>query len=153
MGSLDECDMCHGLRCHGLLKRNMNSSVEKHLKSMKLEERQLLQLLHKAYWYQFELVCKNWKEPWHESLLHSQIAMPNTAEGYWYIGSLGDAPPLPAAVLEVELAECRSTICTLKEISTAATDWAPGGDLYEKLLRESPMVHLYNTWHTKSKQM
>ena len=149
---LDECEMCHGLRCHAMLKRNMNTCVQNRLKDMRVELQRVQRHLHKAYWYQFELTCKNWKEPWHESLLDSQIAMPNNVLGYWFIGSIADAPKLPVAILEIELRECRRAVAALEEASTAATDWAPGGQKYERLLRSSTMVELYDSWHTKSKQ-
>ena len=42
------------------------------------EVARLAKFLKSVIWYNFEVVCRNWRDPWHESMLQSRIYLIST---------------------------------------------------------------------------
>jgi hypothetical protein len=117
-----------------------------------LEYQRLTALFKDVCWYNFETKCRSWKEPWAESWEGSEIELyglrieVDTRHGrdreigyfpVYYRGSIEDAPSLPPEILLNELKDASDYMeYTLKQC-TAPHDWAPGGKLYEQLLKET----------------
>jgi hypothetical protein len=55
----------------------------------------------------------------------------------YYKGAIRDAPALPPEILLKELKDASEYLTLARQQCTAAHDWAPGGKLYEQLLRET----------------
>ena len=115
------------------------------------ECKRLEALLNDVVWYNFETVARAWKEPWPASWLESTLTL--HAQRYqlvptrggrraekadfpvYYSGPLRDAPRLPPAIVLAELQLARSEVARAEEACAAVYECAPGGRLYEKMLR------------------
>jgi len=61
----------------------------------------------------------------------------------YYVGDATDARPLPPEIILHELKMSHDLMMAAFDAVSAPYDWAPGGDKYEKLVRESPGVYEY----------
>ena len=129
------------------------------------EYKQLKSLLEDVMWYHFETVAKAWKQPWPESFpnstleLHahnySLIKSRNGRYSYkatfpmYYEGRILDAPPLPPDIIINEIKTVSDDLKRAKENCDAPYEWAPGGRLYEKMMRESDGVRAYDLLSSK----
>ena len=149
---MDECECCHGLRGHRRLKDVMCEEFEDEYLSATKEVERLTGLMKEVNWYNFETQCRNWKYPWPLSFPDSQVELNgisievDTRHGrareighfpIWYSGTVRDAPPLPPEILLKELKDAAKYRTFCQQQATAPHDWAPGGDLYKKLLAET----------------
>ena len=127
----------------------------------------LFQLYEDVLWYNFELAAMHWHTPWpvtdRDSALQLcsmrfetvQIRGGRQCEKgsfpVYYFGRIADAPKLPAQILYVEIVNIKKELALLEDMCTAAYDWAPGGDLYERHMRESDGSKLYNQLSKENK--
>lgn len=115
---------------------------------LKAERRRLMGVFQNACWYNFEVACRNWRYPWHETLPFSYINMHglritmHTRNGRemecgefptWYHGRIECAPPLPPQIIKVELDATNREIAVLTQHSKDVYDYAPGGKMYRAL--------------------
>lgn len=140
---MDECELCHGLRGHARLKDAMFASFDSEYQRARAELRRLERLYKHACWYNFEVHCRSWTNPWHESLGGCGIALSR-----WYRGSVEDAPALPVEILETEVRLAMAEVERCDEQRFAPYEWAPGGRKYEQMRRESPGAAAYDVLHT-----
>ena len=129
------------------------------------EYKRLEQLWHDVLWYNFETVAYHWNQPWPQSIdsstleLHAQRYMLVTSRcgrmcekaeyPLYFGGPVADAPTLPPEIVLHELKVAWDDAERAKDQCSAPYDWAPGGILYEKMLRESPGVQAYKTLSSK----
>ena len=115
-------------------------------------------LLRDVMWYNFETVARGWRYPWFESYsdctvelfgvrseLHRKrghIAEKVTFPVYYY-GHISDAPPLPPEIIMAEIRMAKELVEDAKVACSAPYEWAPGGRLYEQMMRESPGVKAF----------
>lgn len=124
------------------------------------EKDRIGRLLKDVAWYNFETVCKHWGRPWAISVPDSRICLRGARYSIkhkrgrrrsvadfpiYYEGILRAAPILPPKILLTEYQSAHRLVQELTLSCDAPYAWAPGGHLYEKLLRESPMVGLYES--------
>ena len=123
-------------------------------------------LLRDVVWYNFETVARTWRHPWPESVDKSQLKM----ESHRYLvlknrrarscekadfliyfhGLVRDAPPLPPEIVLNELKIAYDDVKRAADNCAAPYEWAPGGRLYEKLLRKSDGVEAYRQLSSKA---
>jgi hypothetical protein len=118
----------------------------------------LQDLLQDVNWYSFETKARTWREPWHESDLCSEVVLHGkrytikrrgTRERekgefpIYYEGPVGTAPELPPVVVMCEVKHALELVKELEEACVAPYEWAPGGRLYEKHVRESTGATMY----------
>ena len=155
---MDWCEVCRGI-AHEDLKDDMSAFFCRRYAEAKQELQQLTRLFKDACWYNFEVNCREWRHPWPETFLVSPLRLHGyrvehtwvngrrremgTFPVYW-AGPSGEAPQLPPEILMVELVEATKLVNMYKTAMTAPYDWAPGGSLYQKLLRETPVPTRYN---------
>ena len=132
--------------------------AREHLRLL-LEYKRIEALLKDVVWYNFETVARSWKHPWPPSYEDSQMELHahryrivRTRGGrhcekaeypYYYAGTVKDAPPLPPAIVLHELKLACDAVKEAEVNCYAPYDWAPGGRLYEKMLRESDGVKAF----------
>ena len=131
--------------------------------SARLEAHQLAALFREMCWYNFETNCKKWDRPWYQSDETSRITMHGHSyvkkwkKGrlrecatfpVYYDGKLSDAPPLPPEIILKELWDANAYQEWAYEQQFAPYDWAPGGRLYEKHMRESIGANTYHKWQS-----
>lgn len=140
------------------LQQKWTRRFDRELRDARLEYKRLRALYSDVCWYNFEVVCSKWKEPWHVSFAYS----PATLHGYrqthswrmgryieedmypiWYTGFVVDAPALPPKVLEADLEDAAAYVSQCEEQRDAAVDWAPGGHKYTEMMRYSNGVAMY----------
>lgn len=123
------------------------------------ELKRLEMLFHDAAWYHFETAAYTWKEPWIESVhtstleLHAHHYKLVPSRGghvcekatfpYYYCGPVSDAPPLPPVIILKEIIATRAAVEEAARKCAEVYEWAPGGRLYEEMLRESPGARAY----------
>ena len=109
----------------------------------------LQQVFKDSCWYNFEVHCRDWQEPWPKSCSRSTLCLHGyRVETTWvngrkreygtfpvyYWGSVQKAPHLPPQILINELILATKLRDELQEAITAPYDYAPGGHKYEELL-------------------
>jgi hypothetical protein len=140
---MDACEGCRGLRGHARIKDAMCKEFEQLHAAACIEHARVLELYKRGCWYNFEVGCRTWRNPWHESLGACGISL-----GSWYAGSIAGAPALPVEILEREVAAAAAEVRRCKEQCSAPHDWAPGGRRYEQLCRASPGAAAYGILYT-----
>lgn len=156
---MDQCECCHGLRGHMRLKDLICEEFESEYMNAQLECKRLTKLFKDVCWYNFETKCRTWRHPWPESWegsaieLHGVSIEIDTRNGrnreighfpVWYQGSIRDAPPLPPEILLKELRDASDYLKFTRQQTTAAHDWAPGGKLYQQLVKETSVPTEYS---------
>ena len=128
------------------------------------EYKRLEELLRNVVWYNFETIAREWRNPWPESyrdttlLLHGmrydivagrggRLAEKGSFPVYYH-GTVRDAPSLPPEIVLCELERAHQLVLQTGTACDAPYDWAPGGRLYEKMMRESPGVAAFSSKHT-----
>lgn len=130
------------------------------------EYKRIQELFSDVVWYNFETVARAWKRPWPPSFeeseleLHTQRYQIVPSRGgrycekatfpYYYQGAVRDAPPLPPTIVLNELKIAWDAVKEAEERCAAPYEWAPGGRLYEKLLRESDGVRAFEQLSSKA---
>ena len=122
---------------------------------------QLCALMCEVFWYNFETAAKAWREPWPLSLQESHLSLfgaryelrPSRGRTslkatfpVYYHGTLRDAPRVPPELLLTELSDAREAMLDAANRVTAPYDYAPGGDLYAKHVRESVGARIYEEY-------
>ncbi len=129
------------------------------------EYSRLKELLHDVIWYNFETVARTWHSPWPESIGDSRLELhahryyrirnrsgrwsEKSEHPFYYEGSVDNAPPLPPAIIFEELKLVRKALEVVEASCAAPYEWAPGGRLYEQMLRESDGVAAYDQLSSK----
>lgn len=128
-----------------------------HLRAQE-EHRRLLSLLREVAWYNFELKCSTWRSPWPESWTDTSLTLCGACYQeinrrgrvresgrfpVYYHGPLRDAPALPPEVVFREVQMAADLVEETRDRINDPYDWAPGGDKWEKLVRESSSAVLY----------
>ena len=119
------------------------------LMDAEIESFRLSQLFEDVCWYNFETHCRTWKHPWRRSDPDSHVYLLGanyqklqgerecaTFPTYWD-GRIADAPQLPPQIVFGELRDAVKRVDHLKEQVSAPFDWAPGGEKYEALRRNT----------------
>lgn len=133
---------------------------------LRQEYNRLEQLLEDVVWYNFETVARTWKRPWPESIANSQLKLQSQCYSVvpsrggrhceraefpiYYHGPVSDAPRLPPMIVFQEVKVAYDAMKQAEENCAAPYEWAPGGRLYEKLLRESEGVRAFNQLSSKA---
>ena len=116
-------------------------------------------MLRNVTWYNFETVCRKWRDPWPASVDESVLELygmrvertrrrEKVSYPIYYSGPLDKAPQLPPQILLHELKLAHDLVRELEVQCSAPYDWAPGGALYLQMLRSSPGVLLYKNLST-----
>lgn len=129
------------------------------------EYKRIEELLRNVVWYNFETVVCKWRHPWPESFenstlqLHAQRYVLVRGRGgrmcekaqfpLYYDGPVCKAPPLPPEIILHELKLAYEAVKEAEERCCAPYDWAPGGRLYEKMIRTSDGVRAYEQLSSK----
>ena len=122
-----------------------------------LLELHLLQELNRdVNWYNFECRCRHWSAPWTESdpnfiirlLGVNELTSYNHRVYYW--GPLNEATPIPSTILRNEIHNVTEELAHAWSAAQAPYDWAPGGHLYQKLMREGESMQTYERWRTSN---
>ncbi len=125
------------------------------------EYKRLEELLRNVVWYNFETVARGWRHPWPESFPDTALTLhgmryelvkgrggrkaEKTDFPIYYEGSVRDAPSLPPEIVLHELEMAYKLVKQTETACAAPYEWAPGGRLYEKMLRESPGVAAFSS--------
>jgi hypothetical protein len=165
--SVEQCELCHGLRGHKAIKDAMFKEFNKEYQLAREELKRLHALYREACWYNFETQCRKWRHPWHATWDASAVEMHGHRHvqswvgcreltrcefPVWYSGAVGSAPPLPPEMILIEIRLAEKHVLSAKEQRWAPYDYAPGGTEYEKLLRGSPGVLAYDLLHRNARQ-
>ena len=156
------CDLCRGLRGHGLLTKLLFDELNSEYKQAVREAKRLQSLYNDVCWYNFETTCRHWGGPWHASVdgslieLYGHVCFPKgscefTEFPVWYSGSVGTAPKLPVEIVAKELRDAKERVRVLKEERNAPYDFAPGGRKYEQLRRHGVGVSAYRALQSSNK--
>lgn len=143
---MDCCPLCRDRDSHLFFKDKMAGRFEREYKRARDEYRSLKQLFDEVCWYNFEIQCKSWRDPWPESLDESRLTLHGyrlevnggRVHGCWpvyYSGYVKDAHPVPLLIVLTELSLAWNYMKDMEVQQTAPYDWAPGGYLYEKLVK------------------
>ena len=139
-----ECSQCRKE------KRRYRNKFEAEMNDAREEFVRLSRLLQEVCWYQFEVKARDWGDPWHPSDPKSHIELlgqrynrryhrghriEHATFPVWYDGPVRDAPPLPPELVLREVRQAFLYFKTCEREATAAEDWAPGGRLYQALVR------------------
>ena len=118
----------------------------------RVEVERLDRLLSEVNWYNFEIAAAKWKHPWAETMMTSGLSLhgqahklikhkrgtrEHTTFPVYYEGPVADARPCPPLIVLLELEKANKDLSRAELNVTAAYDWAPGGYLYERHIRES----------------
>jgi len=124
------------------------SHFKREWEDAKVEWLRLCHLFKDVCWYNFEVVCRDWEDPWRSTELDSRIDLEGMSFRFyynkgkrrehghfpvWYSGSVRDAPTLPPTVIIHELKSAERYMRRCERQLTACEDWAPGGRRYEAL--------------------
>ena len=125
------------------------------------EYKRLEGMLRDVVWYNFETVARTWRDPWPESYADTSLTLHGmrfdlvTGRGgrvaekgsfpIYYCGSVRDAPPLPPQIILHELDMACKLVKETEAACAAPYEWAPGGRLYERMLRESAGVAAFSS--------
>lgn len=162
------CECCDNLYVergvHLAVMDEYHELFSKEYRFLAEEHKRLQQLLKEVAWYHFETVARHWKQPWPESfggssiMLHGQRFIRTRSRGrmcetgtfpVYYSGTVADAPPLPPMIVLNELKLSYEALKAAEMNCSAPYDYAPGGREYEKTVRESLGVQLYNSLSSK----
>lgn len=129
------------------------------------EAKRIEQLFIDVSWYNFETCAREWEHPWPETMsdsnleLHAQHYEIVESRGgryaekatfpYYYQGPVGGAPKLPPIIVLEELKLANDAVKKAEESCLAPYEWAPGGRLYEEMLRESEGVRAFRELSSK----
>ena len=118
-------------------------------------------MLRDVVWYNFETVARTWRHPWPESFpqttltLHGMRFQLTNGRGgrkaekadfpIYYCGAVQDAPPLPPQIILHELEDAYRLVKETEAACAAPYEWAPGGRMYEQMVRESPGVAAFSS--------
>jgi hypothetical protein len=118
----------------------------------------LCTLFKDAAWYNFETVCRSWNQPWAPTHDDSGLTLMGVRveiirkRGHarekvtfptYYSGTLRDAPRLPPQIIMAEMDAARDYMHECQKRTDAPYDWAPGGDEYQRLVREGESARVY----------
>mgnify|MGYP001464528421 CR=1 FL=1 len=110
----------------------------------------LCSLFKDVCWYNFETACNGWKYPWRVTNPYSPVSltgrrfvqrwvrgslMEHGTFPVWFSGDVKDAPKLPPEIILNELVAAKEYMVACERQISAPYDWAPGGAMYEALLR------------------
>ena len=124
----------------------------------KSEYEHLLRLFQDVSWYNFEISCRAWKHPWHQSSADSGLSLCGVRvqlrerRGHYnekvtwpvyYEGPIMSAPVVPAAILMSEIKDALAAVLYYKDLCSAPYDWAPGGDAWHALMRTGSSARVY----------
>jgi len=124
----------------------------------KSEYEHLLRLFQDVNWYNFEVSCRAWKYPWHQSSADSGLTLcgvrveTRERRGHYnekvtwpvyYNGPVYLAPPVPAAILMSDIKDALELVLYYKDLCSAPYDWAPGGDAWQTLMRSGWSARAY----------
>lgn len=166
---MDSCPRCETLdterRVHIAAMDEYHEQFTREYIHLKEECKRIEELFKDVVWYNFETVARTWKLPWPQSVAESHLELHahrysvvrsrggrecEKAEfPYYYQGPVGDAPPLPPVIVLQELQSMYKAIKEAAERCAAPYEWAPGGRLYQELLKESPGVKAYRQLSSK----
>ena len=128
-----------------------------------MSELNLLQQLNSDLnWFNFECRCQHWSAPWPECdpnftlrLLGVDDTNTNSlgyiARPVYYSGPLHKATPVPSAIVRNEIERVAEELLEAWNLAMAPYDWAPGGYLYENLMREGSSARTYEEWRSSNK--
>jgi hypothetical protein len=132
----------------------MEKEVQQEINSAVDELTRLHYLANEARWYSFELACRGWKHPWHESVPDSMIELltlqydgKRHTLNCWYKGTLEAAPTLPWKVINDELEDAKKYLEEVMQVRYSISSWAPGGYKYDEMMHTSPHVATYQAWY------
>ena len=151
---MDFCERCYlrGYCDHHDRQDTISDYFYRRHVEAKQELFELRRVFKDACWYNFEVHCRNWRDPWPKTISESRMCFHGySVQNVWvngrkrergsfpiyYDGPVGDAPPLPPQILIQELILQTQLVHELEESITAPYDWAPGGAKYNKLLTET----------------
>ena len=155
----ETCELCRGLRGHERLKQSLSDPLRKELALAREEVIQLRLLFKDMCWFYFEVAGSTWKGPWrgfgYESHPYRLVALGSREIDTWnstlrvrrkevYFGTVEQAPILPPDLIFKEVLSAEKALKDLEEAIKAPWDWAPGGDAYDKHVRESDGARLYS---------
>lgn len=156
---MEFCSICVKVGEHEHAKDYYVQRFEREYKYAVQERSRLQALFREVCWYNFETKCRLWNSPWYETQANTNIEMyGHVFEHIWkrgrlrevgmfpvyYKGKIDEAPMLPPDIILIELVSAQLAMEKAYFQINAAYDWAPGGHLYEKLIRESDGVRAYN---------
>ena len=128
------------------------------------EYKRLYALWNDVIWYNFETTARHWKAPWPETFAGSSLELhahrygikyvngrqcDSESHPYYYKGTVSEAPVLPPEVIRLELDAARKDVKAAADLCAAPYEWAPGGDKYQEMLRESDGVKAYRELSSK----
>ena len=151
------CDLC-GEKTHLKEMDRMHEEFLGEHKRAVVEYGRLELLMKNVAWFNFETKCRSWRSPWSESQEGSMLTLlgqsyTNTIKRgrvrevarfpTYYHGTVHSAPNLPPQIVLNELKLAEALVRELETQCAAPYEWAPGGRLYEQMLRESDGVRAY----------
>jgi len=125
-----------------------NKLFRREFAEARVEWLRLGQLFKEACWYNFETVCRDWREPWNTTYADTRVHLCGMKFHYYYnkgkrrehghfpvyySGPVSEAPILPPEILYKEFVAARAYMEFCEQQLTACEDWAPGGRKYKCL--------------------
>ena len=125
---------------------------EREYRDAQCEFTRLSQLFTDVCWYNHEVACREWQDPWRPSFPLSEIELQGMTfkrkwcrgklieHGHfpvWYRGTVADAPVLPPHIVWRELREAEAYMRACETQMRAPYEWAPGGVLYKNLAHQT----------------
>ena len=136
-----------------------HTDAMQHFRNLYVEQLFLEQLICEINWFNFECRCRTWCAPWTESdadFIVELLGVVNeehcTDRTIFYMGQLRDATQIHGEILRNELALIKQERSQAYDLARAPYDWAPGGHLYEKLLREGLSAQTYERWRSSNQK-
>lgn len=138
------------------LQQYWNQKLEELYEQAKRELRSLLGLLKQVIQYSVLRDTAQGHDPWRDASMAQRFRLEVQLHGVrlktltrngrerqvglfpiYYAGDAAEAPPLPAEILLSEVVAQREIVEELEELRNGASDWAPGGRKYLKLVNET----------------
>lgn len=161
----DCCPLCGNFEVQKKVHLEAMDAYSRHFLKEHMYARQELErletMLRDIAWYNFEVVARGWKHPWPEHAVSATLELygmrcelmqrrgGHVAEKCtfptYYSGPVDDAPPLPPEIILQEVQFQRELVKHTEAACTAPYEWAPGGRLYEKMVRESEGVAAFSS--------
>ena len=145
---MDYCPACNDKQHHCRLRELMSEAMNDEIERAKMEYTRLACVFKDVCWYNFETQCRNWRQPWPQSIQQSPIKLlgmrieQHVRNGHahevgtfpvYYRGTVGNAPPLPPAIVLIEMKNAFDYMRKLERAQQDVFDWAPGSAKYQQL--------------------
>ena len=149
---------CSDSRREWRLQEMLAAEFDAEIQRLRRECRQLVALYKDVLWYNFEIDCCKWQQPWHTSIGDSNVYLTGYSVNelirngctyevgsfpVWYDGKVSAAPRCPLTIVAKELQMAHDELQRYELAQAAVFDFAPGTATVRRLAEISPVGKMY----------